>query len=439
MKQGMKQGTMIERGVACALGALLMLVGCSEDGALGPRAPNANTPLQTKGTKTPLSVSPTALVFSAFALGSGNARTLVATLQFASELRATTSNAAVATVSPSSAITTETAPETHSAAFTVTPVGAGGCTITVIDKKGNQATVAVTVRLAGALYVLRTQDTIFAFAPGATGNVSPVDTIAGSNTGLNHPHGIAFDGSGRLYVANLSGPGITIYAAGASGNATPAATITGSNTGLNFPSDVAFDASGQIYVAEAGSPPAIRVFAPGASGNVAPIRTITGSNTGIVDPRGLMVDGSGNLYVADWGAPPTSSASVLVFAPVASGNATPNATIAGNKTELATPGGLALDASGRLYVADNTFNHVLIFAPAASGNVAPSDSIVTSNPLAGNGDVIFDASGQLYVANTGDHKILVFAAAASGNATPTATIAGSNTGLFNPLSVAFSP
>jgi len=62
-------------------------------------------------------------------------------------------------------------------------------------------------------------------------------TIAGVNTGL-FPTGIALDGAGNIYVANQGS--ITVYAAGASGNATPIATIAGVNTGLNVPVRLAF-------------------------------------------------------------------------------------------------------------------------------------------------------------------------------------------------------
>jgi hypothetical protein len=74
---------------------------------------------------------------------------------------------------------------------------------------------------------------------GASGNATPTATIAGGNTGLANPHGIALDGAGNIYVGNQDGS-ITVYAAGASGNATPTATIAGSNTGLNAPGLITF-------------------------------------------------------------------------------------------------------------------------------------------------------------------------------------------------------
>jgi len=56
---------------------------------------------------------------------------------------------------------------------------------------------------------------------------------------------IATVSSGKLlYVANIFGNSITAYAAGASGNATPMVTIAGSNTGLNVPALITVVPSG---------------------------------------------------------------------------------------------------------------------------------------------------------------------------------------------------
>jgi len=65
-------------------------------------------------------------------------------------------------------------------------------------------------------------------------------TIAGANTGLSFPYGIAVDGAGNIYATNPIGNSITVYAAGANGNATPTVTIAGSNTGLNVPALIKF-------------------------------------------------------------------------------------------------------------------------------------------------------------------------------------------------------
>src|SRR5438046_1985567 len=84
---------------------------------------------------------------------------------------------------------------------------------------------------------------------GATpGDAPGTATLAGSNTGLTAPVGMAVDGASHLYVANIRNNSITVYVAGASGDATPTATIAGGNTGLSAPFGIALDGAGNIYV-----------------------------------------------------------------------------------------------------------------------------------------------------------------------------------------------
>ena len=108
--------------------------------------------------------------------------------------------------------------------------------------EGKSGTAGITVAVPGAgklLYVPnQAGNNILIFAAGASGNATPTATIAGDNTGLASPVGIALDGAGNIYVT--SGNSIMVYAAGASGNATPTATIAGGNTGLNVPELITF-------------------------------------------------------------------------------------------------------------------------------------------------------------------------------------------------------
>jgi len=176
------------------------------------------------------------------------------------------------------------------------------------------------------------------FTAGASGAAIPNAVIAGSNTGLL-PWGIALDAAGNIYVANvgsdpntgLAGNKITIFAAGASGNAMPTATIAGGNTGLDDPVGIAVDGAGNIYVANGGNSNSITVYAPGASGNATPIATIAGVNTGLNIPSGIVLDGAGHIYVAN------QRGSITVYAAGASGDVTPMATITGPNTGLSNP------------------------------------------------------------------------------------------------------
>src|SRR6266487_2170521 len=133
---------------------------------------------------------------------------------------------------------------------------------------------------AARLYVAnKANNVITVFAAGATGNARPVDTIAGPNTGLNAPLGIVIDPGGRLYVANsgtsAATSSITVYEAGASGNVTPIRTIAGATTGLDQPQGIGLDGGQRIYAASSAFTShlyRITVYPGNADGDVAPVK-----------------------------------------------------------------------------------------------------------------------------------------------------------------------
>src|SRR5690349_7497528 len=163
-------------------------------------------------------------------------------------------------------------------------LGSNTVTASEIGALGSPVTFTATAtgRVAGKLLYVPNEagNSITAYAAGASGNATPTATIAGGNTGLSNPWGIARDGAGNIYVANAANNSIIVYAAGASGNATPTATIAGGNTGLNNSLGIALDGAGNIYVTSANSN-SIMVYAAGASGNATPTATIAGGNTGL--------------------------------------------------------------------------------------------------------------------------------------------------------------
>jgi hypothetical protein len=332
----------------------------------------------------------------------------------------------VASVAPASGPTTLLTAGTTPGTAVVTATSAG---------VSATATVTVTGLVAGKLLYVPNQaaNNILIFAAGASGNATPTATIAGGNTGLDFPYGVAHDGAGNIYATNSGSSGlgsssITVYAAGANGDAAPIATIRGSNTGLNYPLGIALDGAGNIYVANFGASN-ILIFAAGASGNATPTAAIpiAGGNTAV----GIAVDGAGNIYVTNFGGN-----SITVYAAGASGNATQ---IVGNNTGLSDPYGIALDGAGNIYVANPGNLSITVYAAGASGNATPIATI--AGDMTGLNipyGIALDGAGNIYVANPfSANNITVYGAGASGNAPPTATIAGSNTGLNFPVLISF--
>jgi sugar lactone lactonase YvrE len=196
-------------------------------------------------------------------------------------------------------------------------------------------------------------DSVIVYPAGSKGNAKPIATIAGHDTGLRDPYGVAVDAKGNIYVANVanfeSGPSgsgsITIYRSGSNGNVKPIGTIAGPDTGLHDPVGVAVDCSGNIYVAnyeggpsESGS---VTVYKPGSDGDAKPERTITGVDSGIRQPYGVALDSDRNIYVANYTGGESRTGSVAVYGADANGGAKPSRIIAGADSGIDYPWGIA--------------------------------------------------------------------------------------------------
>ena len=149
----------------------------------------------------------------------------------------------------------------------------------------------------------RLGESVRVFPAGSNGNVRPGAVISGANTGLDSPAGVAVDPRGNIYVANAGGygvgrsgfpTGIRIYTIGTNGNVPPIATISGSNTGLSGRNvrGIALDSKENIYITSDGRDgmeSSITVFKAGSNGNVKPIAVIGGDNTGLSGAGGIAI------------------------------------------------------------------------------------------------------------------------------------------------------
>jgi len=245
---------------------------------------------------------------------------------------------------------------------------------------------------------------------------------------LYGPTGLAFDGSGNLYVADSSNNAIRRI--DANGIVT---TVDGLGYGMDGlvnggpktaefhgPLAVAVDSSGNLYVADAQNSVVRRIdtshnvttFIPEQTGSF----VSSGQGAGVLVPSGIAIDSAGNIYVADHGnnairkVNSHGDVSTLVGGPGHVGFTDGDAGMA----QFQPPVGLAVDSAGNVYFADQGNN--AIRKVDSSGNVSTVagkgpktygfvDGDASTAELFQPYALTVDSSGNLYVADQRNNAI----------------------------------
>jgi sugar lactone lactonase YvrE len=138
--------------------------------------------------------------------------------------------------------------------------------------------------------------TVVEFTPSqlvATGAPTPTVTLTASANSIFGPHMIAFDATGDLWIANEFSTSVVAFSPGqlaTSGSPTPIVTLSSNSGSLNIPFGLAFDGSGDLWVSNIGGGTVVE-FSAGqivASGNPTPTVTISGAS--VFEPAGLAFD-----------------------------------------------------------------------------------------------------------------------------------------------------
>lgn len=232
--------------------------------------------------------------------------------------------------------------------------------------------------LLASSHAALSQPYTFGTAAGLAGQeATVVETGDGTNQNARFfsPYGVALDNNGNLYVADgdavrkVSPVGTNWVVTTLAGQGLVLGMVDATNGTARFdnPQGVAVDAAGKLYVADTANN-AIRLITPSGTNWV--VTTIAGvgrSSSGSTDgtnrnakfsnPYGIAVDASGNLYVAD-----TLNDTIRKITPVGTnwvvstlaGLAGTNGVADGTNTSARfdNPAAIALDTNGNLYVAD---------------------------------------------------------------------------------------
>ena len=240
---------------------------------------------------------------------------------------------------------------------------------------------------------------------GADGNVLGTFPVFGTGTGsqiafrpgtqatvssklIAEPMGVAIDGSGNLFVADLKNKAVEeIFAAGGYTNVKVLAPAYTKSPGFDQPAGVALDGAGNLFVTDVGDGVIRVIHAAGGYVNVAQL----GSSPSAI--FGVALDGQGNAYF------PLPESNGVGIVTAASGYTSARLLPA----KLDGPFGLAIDAQGNIFT--TSVNDPVV------QEISPADgytSIKTFNTNAnGPGQLALDAAGNIYVAGSGAGPALV--------------------------------
>jgi uncharacterized protein (TIGR03437 family) len=273
---------------------------------------------------------------------------------------------------------------------------------------------------------------------GFSGDGGPA-TSAALTSGNVHHQGLAADGAGNVYIADIGNQRIrkvnpagiisTVAGSGDGSADYPGDGGLATKAAISYSPGVAVDSAGNLYIAT-GSDRIVKVNSAGIITTVAGTGMQGSGGDGgpatkatINAPSAIAFDAAGNMYIAESQGLRIRKVNTSGIISTLAGNGTPGFSGDGGpavNAQFATIDGIAADSSGNVYITDRNNNRVRKVDPSGTintfagtgtfgftGDGGAAASATVSTP----GDVAVDSSGNLYIADSGNVRIRKIAVA----------------------------
>jgi sugar lactone lactonase YvrE len=281
------------------------------------------------------------------------------------------------------------------------------------------------------------------FPPGIISTIAGNGTAGYSGDGgqaasaeVNQPRDVALDAAGNLYISDTSNSCVrkintsgvistyagTCASSGSSGNGGAATSAK-----LSSPGGIALDGAGNLYIADQNNNVvrevnAVTGFISIVAGNMTSGYNgdnVAATSAELNGPQFVMTDSAGNFYISDVGNARVREVTIatgIITTIVGNGTGGYNGDgIAATSAETNSPGRLAFDASGNLYIPEKANNRVRMVSAATglistvagtgtqtfSGDGGAATSANLNQPLS----AMLDGAGNLYIADYGNSRI----------------------------------